>query len=371
MEHNNTYVFGPYRLDTAAQLLWNKETHINLSPKVYRLLLYFLLHSGRLLSHEELFNAVWDGRIVDDSALRLTVNALRNALQDQSKAPRYISTVCKRGYRFLEAVTVMEHFKIFETSMICPLQQRPQTQTFPAWFGYTQQLARLQEAFQQASKDERRLIFLQGEQGTGKTTLLNIFLDKVHHHKLAVLHARCVQMSSATEPFLPLLEALERHCREPYGRLLIERLHQLAPSWLYQMLNVLDSGEISQLLSKVAHSSTGRMVREGANFFETLSNHAPFILILDNAHWSDEFTLDLLNFLMFRCSPAKLLIIVSYRPCEDVLGAQRINDIRTELSRRGLCHELSLHKQLEIKRKIRQQPLQTPKNQPIPASFLE
>ncbi len=56
MEQNNTYAFGPFRLDTATQLLCNETSCTNLSPKVYRLLLYFLLHSGRLVSHEELFN---------------------------------------------------------------------------------------------------------------------------------------------------------------------------------------------------------------------------------------------------------------------------------------------------------------------------
>ena len=157
-----------------------------------------------------------------------------------------------------------------------------------------------------------------------------------------MLRARCVQMGGVAEPFLPLLEALERRCREPYGRLLIERLNHLAPTWLYQMLNVLDDDECAMLQQKVLHSNTGRMLREGADFFETLSNNSPHILILDNAHWSDEFTIDLLNFLMFRCSAAKLLIIVSYRSFEDGPGARRIEEMRAELFNRGLCQELSL-----------------------------
>jgi hypothetical protein len=86
------------------------------------------------------------------------------------------------------------------------------------------------------------------------------------------------------------------------------------------------------------------MLREGADFFETLNGNLPFILILDNAQWCDEFTLDLVNFLMFRCAPAKLLIIVSYRPCEDGVGARRIEQMRAELFNRGLCQELSLQK---------------------------
>lgn len=342
MEQNNTYAFGSFRLNTATQLLWKEETSFNLTPKVYRLLLYFLLHPGRLISHEELFEKVWDGRIVSDSALRLAVNSLRNALHDESKSPHYISTVCKRGYRFLAEVTVKEHSRIADASKTSPLYPRPQTQPPPAKLEYTQELAALQIAFQQVSNGERRLVFLHGEQGIGKTALLDRFLAKVQHPELAVLRARCVQMGCAAEPFLPLLEALERHCREPNGRLIIERLNQLAPTWLYQILNVLDPDECAMLQQKVSHSNTGRMLREAADFFETLSDNATFILILDNAHWSDEFTLDLLNFLMFRCSAAKLLIIVSYRPCENGSSARRIEEMQAELFNRGLCQELSI-----------------------------
>jgi DNA-binding winged helix-turn-helix (wHTH) protein len=306
--------------------------------------LYFLLHPGRLISHEELFETVWDGRIVDDSALRLAVNSLRNALHDESKSPHYIATVCKRGYRFLAEVTVKECCRAAEASEAGLLHYRSQAQTSLAWHEHTRELAALLEAFQQASKGERRLVFLRGEQSIGKTALLDTFLYKIQQLAPTVLHARCVQMDGVAEPFLPLLEALERHCREHNGRFLIERLNHFAPTWLYQMLNLLDPEEIAMLQPKVLHSYTGRMLREGAYFLETLSNNSPFLLVLDNAQWSDEFTLDLLNFLMFRCSPAKLLIIVSYRPCGDEPGARRIETIREELFCRGLCQELSLEK---------------------------
>jgi DNA-binding winged helix-turn-helix (wHTH) protein len=346
MEQNNTYVFGQFRLDTGTQLLCNEESCAKLAPKVYRLLLYFLLHSGRLISHEELFHTVWDGRIVEDTALRLAVNSLRNVLHDESKSPHYISTVCKRGYRFLVEATIKECYRIAEASETSLLHYRVQARTSPSGLEYTQELAELQEAFQQASNGERRLVFLHGEQRIGKTALLDTFLAKVQYPELAVLRARCVQMGSVGEPFLPLLEALERHCRKPNGRLIIERLNHLAPTWLYQMLNVLDPDEITMLYPKVSHINTGRMLREGADFFETLSDNSTFILILDNAQWCDEFTLDLLNFLMFRCTAAKLLIIVSYRPCEDGPGARRIEEMRAELLCRGLCQELSMQKHL-------------------------
>ena len=344
MEQNKTYTFGTFRLDTAIQLLWCEEKNVTLTPKVYRLLLYFLCHTGRLISHEELFDAVWDGRIVDDSALRLTVNSLRNALHDDSKSPRYISTVSRRGYHFLATVTVSACYLIAEMSETNPLSYRPKVRKFSDCIGYTNELADLQAAFQKASNGERQLVFLNGEQGIGKTALLDTFLANVNHPQLAVLRARCVKMQGVTEPFLPLLEALERHCRESYGKRVIDRLNQLAPTWLYQLLTVLNPDEIAVLLTKVAHINTGRMVREGVHFFETLSNNTPLILILDNAHWSDDFTLDLFGFLMFRCSAANLLIIVSYRSCENEPAVQRIEQIQAELLTRGLCQELRMQK---------------------------
>ena len=232
MEQGTTYLFGPFRLDTCTQLLCTEESCVNLSPKVYSLLLYFLLNSGRLISHEELFDTVWDGRIVDDSALRLAVNSLRNVLHDESKSPSYIATVNKRGYRFVAEVSENECNQFVEASedSLLSFDRRPHAQTSPVWFEYTKELAELREAFRLANNGNRCLVFLHGERGIGKTMLLDAFLLNVHHPKLAVLRARCVQMGSVAEPFLPLLEALERHCREPYGRLLIERLGHFAPT---------------------------------------------------------------------------------------------------------------------------------------------
>jgi len=53
-----TYVFGAFRLDTATELLWQKNISITLAPKIYRLLFYFLQNPERLISHEELFRTV-------------------------------------------------------------------------------------------------------------------------------------------------------------------------------------------------------------------------------------------------------------------------------------------------------------------------
>ena len=345
MEQSITYVFGSFRLETDTQLLWYEGSSVSLQPKVYRLLLYFLQHSGRLISREELFDAVWQGTIVEDTALRQAVNALRKALHEESKTPRYILTASKCGYRFLPDVTVAYGFQgSGPTAQTVSLHYRPKIE-----FPYASQendveLAQLLEAFEEATDGKRRLVFLNGEPSIGKTALIERFLAKIRHPKFAVLRARCLQLNGTVEPFLPLLEALELRCREPCGKSLIDCLHKIAPTWLYQMLNVLEPEEVATLQPKVSHINTGRMLREGADFFEKLGTESTLILILDNSHWSDEFTLDLLNFLVFRCSSTRLLMIVSYRPDESSTSVQRLEEMREEVCRRGLCKELFLHR---------------------------
>ena len=346
MEQTRSYVFGEFRLDTGAELLWNAQRLVTIAPKTYRLLLYFLQNPERLISHEELFSSVWEGRIVDDSAIRLSINALRKALQDNSKLPVYISTAYKKGYRFMAKVSINAQLETVSADFSNPLLYRPQALDVPVYDEHSQHVAELVRALQQSSNGERRLVFLQGEQQVGKTSLLNSFLVSVHHPELSVLRARCVQMRGIVEPYMPLLEALERHCREAHGKLLIEQLHELAPTWLHQMSNVLSPDELAMLHLKCAQNNTNRMLREGAELIERLSNQTTFVLILDNAHWSDQDTLDFLNFMMFRCSEAKLLIIVSYRSCDKGEGVQRIAKMQAELVTRGFAQELVMQRPL-------------------------
>jgi predicted ATPase len=123
--------------------------------------------------------------------LRQAINSLRKVLHDKSISPHYISTVCKRGYRFLADVAIKERYLITEADETSPLHYRPQSQATTASLEYTNELTDLQEAFQKASNGERQLVFLKGEQGIGKTALPDTFLANANHPQLAVLRALC------------------------------------------------------------------------------------------------------------------------------------------------------------------------------------
>ncbi|WP_433984174.1 winged helix-turn-helix domain-containing protein [Tunturiibacter empetritectus] len=70
-------------------------------PKAFRLLLFFLHNPGRLITKDELLNAVWSEAAVTDNSLTRSVAVLRRVLGDDPAAPRFIVTVPTVGYRFL------------------------------------------------------------------------------------------------------------------------------------------------------------------------------------------------------------------------------------------------------------------------------
>ena len=340
MERNFIYEFGQFHLNTLSQVLWNKGGSVYLSPKVYRLLLYFLQHSDTLITHEELMEKVWDGRIVDNSALRFAVNTLRNALQDDCKTPKYILTVCKRGYRFLSMVNLKDISSLAAVDLP-PLLTYPRIKIADLLKTNTSRgLKELQNAFELTLNCSPQLIFLRGCKNIGKTTLIDSFIATILHTKALIFSARCIPLVCNVEPFLPLVEALEYACQKHDGAALISTMHKLAPGWLNQMLNVSDIQ--TRFDAQITSNHLGRMLREGANFFEHLATESVIIIILENAQWSDQSSLDLLNFLSYRHAAVKLFIIISYRPHENILIFQQIESMREELMHRGLCVDIEL-----------------------------
>ncbi|MCH9681032.1 MAG: winged helix-turn-helix domain-containing protein, partial [Deltaproteobacteria bacterium] len=75
-----------------------------MQPKVYGALLLFLARPGHLLSRRDLLDALWQDVVVNEEAITQTLRKLRRALGDDSKAPRFIETVPKRGYRFIATI---------------------------------------------------------------------------------------------------------------------------------------------------------------------------------------------------------------------------------------------------------------------------
>src|ERR1700744_6124232 len=93
--------FGSFRLDPGDPCLLGGETRLAVTPKVFAVLRYLIDHPGRLVTQEELLEAVWPETYAQPEILRKYILELRKALGDDPKTPRFIETLPKRGYRFL------------------------------------------------------------------------------------------------------------------------------------------------------------------------------------------------------------------------------------------------------------------------------
>src|SRR5262249_6663827 len=98
------WVFGPFRLDPEHACLWSTAQAIPLPPKIFAVLHYLVTHPDRLVSKDELLDAVWPETAVSDAVVRVAIGALRKVLGDTAQRPHFIATVPRRGYRFLASV---------------------------------------------------------------------------------------------------------------------------------------------------------------------------------------------------------------------------------------------------------------------------
>lgn len=103
------YVFGDYELDTYYYELRLQGEPLQIEPKVFELLAYFVQHHGKLISKEDLYEHLWPNQYVSESALTYCVASARKAIADNGRAQRLIKTMYGRGYRFLATVEERLH----------------------------------------------------------------------------------------------------------------------------------------------------------------------------------------------------------------------------------------------------------------------
>ena len=101
------YQIAEYVIDTARYRISSGDSAIAVEPKVFDLLVYLIGHRDRVLSREELFREVWDGREVSDATLSNHVKSARKILGDSGELQKTILTIRGRGYQFIAPVTVL------------------------------------------------------------------------------------------------------------------------------------------------------------------------------------------------------------------------------------------------------------------------
>ena len=205
-------------------------------------------------------------------------------------------------------------------------------------------LAWLHERLDAARQTKGHLACVAGEAGRGKTTLVEAFLDGIRGRTApcVIAQGRSSERLAGSEGYLPMLEALERLNRE-YGAPLRELMRATAPTWYVEAIAWTEGGDPgAQILAETRARSPERMKRELTAFVEALGVVGPVILVLEDLHWADLSTVDLVAHLGARCGALPLVILATYRRDELLLSENQFEQVRLQMSARGLCSELRL-----------------------------
>jgi DNA-binding winged helix-turn-helix (wHTH) protein/predicted ATPase len=342
--------FGRFRLDLTNECLWQDTRAISLRPKAFAVLRLLLQHPGLLVTKQQVLDAVWPETFVGDGVLKDNIRQLREALGDDAESPIYIETAHRRGYRFIGKFTEPTSTRSLNAATeIPPSQLAPKIAEFTpsaianGVLGRDAELARMRGWLKRAVAGERQTIFITGEPGIGKTTIIQAFLEQaLQIPGIHIARGQCLEQYGAAEAYLPVLDGFSRLCRSPHGAQVLDVLRQEAPAWLAQMLSLVPQSERAALRAQVAATTRERMLREMAEAIEILTSESPLLLVLEDLHWSDCSTLDLVAYLARRQDPARLMVIGTYRPVDVIVGDHPLKGVKRELQAHGLCHELPL-----------------------------
>ncbi len=189
---------------------------------------------------------------------------------------------------------------------------------------------------------ERQVVVLSGEAGAGKTTLVEAFLAGPGAVAARVGRGQCVEQHGAPEPYMPVLQMLGDLCRGPGGEEVVEVLAGWAPTWLVQMPWLVGEDDHARLRERVVGATPQRMLREAVEAVHELAARRPLVMVLEDLHWSDPSSLDLVGALARRHDPAPLLAVLTVRSADATTREHPVHALVREMVPRGLASEIAL-----------------------------
>lgn len=272
--------FGTFRLDLRNECVWQGDEQLTLTPRPFAVLRYLVENPQRLVTHDELLEALWPETYVQPQVLRTYILELRKLLGDDPHDPQYIETIPKRGYRFLT-----------------PVAEAAAGPSAGGLIGRESEIAALHDQLDRCRNSERPTVFIIGDVGIGKTALIDAFLAELAHTaRLRIARGQSLEGFGGKEAFYPVREALKGLCGDD------EKIRNLltaaAPGWFGK------NGASSPSIGEISEA------------LETCSQTDPLLLVFEDIHWADSSTLDLISALARRRNRARLMLLCSFRPSE-------------------------------------------------------
>lgn len=335
MKASTDYRFGPFRLDLRTGILWRGEEPVALAPKASELLVLLVREGEHGLTKTELLERLWPDTVVLENNLTVAISALRKALGESASAPRYVQTLPRRGYRFVPGT--------LEAGQR-PAPPESSTRPEAPFVGRERELEMLSGRLSGASRGHGRVVCVTGPPGIGKTCLVERFLERATSDDPSLLLARgrSLEQFGPREAYLPFLDALGELLSGAEGERVRRVLRTFAPTWCQHFPGVFGS-ELSapELRRETVGATSERMLREFVDALGALARESTLVLSLEDLHWGDPSSIDLLRLLCQRCRDRALLVLASFRSTETTLHNSPLAGFRMELAGREI-DELSL-----------------------------
>ena len=264
--------FGETEVDVRALEVRRSGAVQPVEPQVFDVLVHLIRHRDQVVTKEQLLDAVWGSRFVSESALTTRIKAARRAVGDNGRDQRIIRTYHGRGYRFVAEV---EH----EPAAAAPARREDRL-----LLERDDELAELAAAFEAATTGSSGAIALvSGDAGIGKSSLVRQFTASVRGSARVLAGA----------------------CDDLFTPRSLGPFHDMVPSAGPDVAAALAAMDREGLLSAL-----GGLLGDGR----------PTVFVVEDAHWADDATLDVLRWLLRRLVDHRGLVVLTYRSTDVASG---------------------------------------------------
>lgn len=334
------FEFGPFRLDRSEHRLWCDGKPVALTEKVFELLSLLVQSRGRMLTKLELMSQLWPDAVVEENNLTVQVSALRKALGEGASERRYIETLARRGYRFVAEVRTGPAPAVENARRLVEENGAAGQRQTPPFVGREQELELLERTLAHAAGGSGRLVFVTGGAGLGKTALCEQLVARARASDgVLIALGHCLEQCGPYEAYLPFLEAVQALLVGAGGELVRGVFERHAPHWCSQFPALLP---VVAPRPEERGSSPARMLGELCDALVAASQLRPVVLVLEDLHWADPSSADLLHLLAQRVSRSRVLLIGTFRADQVELDGHPLKNIKRELLAHDQCDELAL-----------------------------
>lgn len=211
----------------------------------------------------------------------------------------------------------------------------------PSLVGRTRERHALLARLDAVTRGASQLVGVAGDPGMGKTTFCEAFLASLPPAHLWIATGRCSERLADSEPYMPLIDGLESLTRGPDGASAKDLIRHHASLWsriLFEQSERVDAPPQTQTASKE------RMRRELAHLVHELSRRRPLVLFIDDVHWVDESTCEMLLYLASKAPSLRLLVVAAYRPSSMSTAHHPWPDVRQRWARIEATFDIELDK---------------------------